>query len=510
MKKSVVWVISVVMSVSFMLLLFLQIKYMREMTAMSRRQFDEAVKHSLYEVAHKLELEETRQYLEQEINEREREESFPQGIFDGFMRQFFMFPGFSFDSPMPGFDLGPGLPSMRIPSDDQDDSPSTDNTQTLQEEQIKKYVTQKSLVDEVIYNILNTASNRPLNQRIDRNALSNVLTNELKDNGVDIPFHFVVTTTRGRTIFSCGCQDFNIKELKNTYSQTVFRNDSPSRMGIIRVYFPTLDDYIANSVNFVLPSIIFLVILMLSFVTTLYIVVRQKKLSEIKNDFINNMTHEFKTPISTISLAAQMLNDQAVAKSPQMFKHISGVITDETKRLRFQVEKVLQMSMFENQTNNMKLKEVNVDELIYGVVNTFKLKVENYGGTIDAQFESEDPFVMADEMHFTNVIFNIMDNAVKYRREDVPLTLTVKTWNEPGKMLISIKDNGIGIKKDDLKKVFEKFYRVHTGNRHDVKGFGLGLAYVKKVILDHKGTIVAESELGSGTEFIITLPHNYD
>ena len=149
---------------------------------------------------------------------------------------------------------------------------------------------------------------------------------------------------------------------------------------------------------------------------------------------------------------------------------------------------------------------MDIDELIYGVVTTFRLKVGNIGGTLETDFETEDPFAMADEMHFTNVIFNLMDNAVKYKRDDIPLKLKVRTWNEPGKLLISIEDNGIGIKKEDIKKVFEKFYRVHTGNLHDVKGFGLGLAYVKKVIASHKGTIRAESELGFGTKFIITLP----
>jgi len=296
--------------------------------------------------------------------------------------------------------------------------------------------------------------------------------------------------------------------LAKSYNQSVFRKDQPKNMGVIKVYFPTLDDYIDKSVGFILPSFIFMAILLVTFSFTLFIITRQRKVTEMKNDFVSNMTHEFKTPISTISLAAQMLNDQAVAKSPQMFKHISGVINDETKRLRFQVEKVLQMSMFERQSNTMKLKETDVDELINGVVNTFKLKVENIGGNIDANFETEDPFAMVDEMHFTNVIFNLMDNAVKYKRADVALHLEVRTWNEPGKLMISIADNGIGIKKDDLKKIFDRFYRVHTGNRHDVKGFGLGLAYVKKVIVNHRGSIKAESELGNGTKFIITLPQN--
>ena len=218
------------------------------------------------------------------------------------------------------------------------------------------------------------------------------------------------------------------------------------------------------------------------------------------------MTHEFKTPISTISLAAQMLQDPAVGKSPTMFQHISGVINDETKRLRFQVEKVLQMSMFERQKATLKMKELNSNELIAGVVKTFALKVEKNDGSIQTELNAEWPWIFVDEMHFTNVIFNLLDNAVKYKKPDGDLQLTVRTWNEPGKLCISIQDNGIGIKKENLKKIFDKFYRVHTGNLHDVKGFGLGLAYVKKIIQDHKGSIRAESDLNVGTKFIIVLP----
>ena len=227
----------------------------------------------------------------------------------------------------------------------------------------------------------------------------------------------------------------------------------------------------------------------------------------MKNDFINNMTHEFKTPISTISLAAQMLNDPSVRKSPTMLQHISTVINDETKRLRFQVEKVLQMSMFDKKKGTLRMQDVDANALISNVVSTFRLKVEKYGGHISADFAAEDAIVNIDEMHFTNVIFNLLDNAVKYRNDQRPLDLKITTANIPGnKLRIEISDNGIGIKKEDLKKIFEKFYRVSTGNRHDVKGFGLGLAYVNKMIGLMGGTIAAESEFGKGTRFIITLP----
>ena len=272
------------------------------------------------------------------------------------------------------------------------------------------------------------------------------------------------------------------------------------------MYFPTKGDYISSSVTFIVPSIIFSLILLVTFIFTIYIVFRQKRLSEMKNDFINNMTHELKTPVSTISLAAQMLKDSDITKSPDVFKHISGVINDETKRLGFLVEKVLQMSLFERQKAALKLKEVDANDLLASVANTFALKVEKYDGTIDIDLQAEDSDIYVDEMHITNVLFNLLDNAVKYRKPDQPVDIYLRTWNDNDHLYFSVRDTGLGIKKDNFRKVFDKFYRVHTGNVHDVKGFGLGLAYVKKIVMLHDGDISIESEYGKGTKFTIKLP----
>ena len=256
-----------------------------------------------------------------------------------------------------------------------------------------------------------------------------------------------------------------------------------------------------------LPSLFFTFVLLITFMFTLYMAVRHKRITKMKNDFINNMTHEFKTPISAISLAAQMLQDESVAKSPEMFQRLSGVISSETKRLRFQVDKVLQMSMFDDKnTAALNMKELDANELIAGIVNTFAVKVGQSGGSIKTSLDATDPFIKVDEMHFTNVVFNLLDNAVKYRRQEVPIELEVATSNVGGKFVLKLKDNGIGMKKEHLKKIFDRFYRVHTGNVHNVKGFGLGLAYVKQIIRAHRGTIHAESEFGMGTEFVIVLP----
>ena len=366
---------------------------------------------------------------------------------------------------------------------------------------------QRALLDEVVYNMLYQASEKPLSQRVNFRQLHHDLKAELASNGIDLPYHIRILGSDGKEVYRCA--DFQEADGENVYKELLFKNDPPNRMGMLEIVFQpdTLNKYIYNSVKFMIPSMILVVVLLVTFLITVYLFVRQKKVSEIKNDFINNMTHEFKTPISTISLAAQMLQDPSVAKSPSMFGKLSGVIASETKRLRFQVDKVLQMSMFEGSNNaSLKMKELDANELIRGVINTFAVKVEQGGGKIISTLEAEDPFVYVDEMHFTNVVFNLMDNAVKYKRPDDPLLLNIHTWNANGNFMLSIQDNGIGISKDDLKKIFDKFYRVHTGNLHDVKGFGLGLAYVKQIIQSHKGTIRAESEIGVGTNFIIVLP----
>ena len=286
----------------------------------------------------------------------------------------------------------------------------------------------------------------------------------------------------------------------------LFRNDPQSKSGVVKIHFPDMDSYIFSSVRFMIPSIIFTIVLLITFIFTIVVIFWQKRYTEIKNDFINNMTHELKTPIASISLAAQMLNDTSVTKSETMMAHLGGVINDESKRLRFLVEKVLQMSMFDRKKAVFKKKELDLNEMVENIAHSFTLRVEHTGGKVYTDIEAVDSAIYVDEVHFQNVIFNLMDNAVKYRKPDQPLDVTMKTWNDDNHLYLSITDTGIGIKKENIKKVFEKFYRVHTGNVHDVKGFGLGLAYVKKIVNLHGGDIRVDSEYGKGTTFTIRLP----
>lgn len=508
MKKSTIWILGIVMGLSFLSLLYLQISYIEKMAKMRNEQFDESVKRALMAASKSVESEEVDRWLREDISEAEKKawEQSSHGVVTQTNRTTLSLPNGTVHSSIEfkSFSREPSRLPRAMISRKHGMKTIPKTSRTIADMLKNRYLYQRALVDEVVWQMIYNASNKPLQERVNFKNLDVYIQSGLIDNGIDLDYHFKVIDGNGREVYRCS--DYSDVGSEKSYAQPLFLNDPPARMSVVKIHFPERQNYIYDSVSFMIPSMIFTFVLLITFIFTICIIFRQKKLTEMKNDFINNMTHEFKTPISTISLAAQMLKDPAVGKSPAMFQHISGVINDETKRLRFQVEKVLQMSMFDRQKAALKMKELDMNELIAGVVNTFALKVERYNGKIETELEATDPFVEADEMHITNVIFNLMDNAVKYKRPDVDLLLVVKTWNEPGKLMISVQDNGIGIKKDNLKKIFDKFYRVHTGNLHDVKGFGLGLAYVKKIISDHKGTIRAESELNIGTKFIIALP----
>ncbi len=506
MKKSTIWLLTVLMALTFMGLLYIQIIYMESMIRMRNDQFAEGVRRSLYGVSSLLEQDETKYFLEEDVAEVESSSVYTQ--YGGTPHLGGIKYSFTTHSGLVG-DVTVKADADKIYKLQSEQNNIAASYNSMREELKGQYLYQKGIIDDVIINIMNKAAERPIQERADSVAVRRYLKKELANNGLDLPFEFAVVSRNGHVFYhSSGFENVKPTSVENSmFVQSLFHNDPANKKNYLKVYFPSKDKYILSSLKFMIPSFVFTFILLIVFLYTIILAFRQKKLTEMKNDFINNMTHEFKTPISTISLAAQMLNDPSVRKSPTMLQHISGVINDETKRLRFQVEKVLQMSMFDKKKGTLRLQDVDANSLISNVVNTFRLKVEKYGGHITAQFDAEDAIVNVDEMHFTNVVFNLLDNAVKYRKEDTPLELTISTKNLPGdKLLITIADNGIGIKKEDLKKIFEKFYRVSTGNRHDVKGFGLGLAYVHKMLGLMGGTIVAESDLGKGTRFIITLP----
>lgn len=472
------------MVLTFIGLIYVQFLYMSSMVRMRNDQFDENVSRSLYAVSVMLEQIEAKHFLEENMVNLE---------------------DFTAIKTTPS---GEGVTMNFTTQTGVTGKLAVNNSGNKLHGQ---YLYQRGLLDEVILKIISQSSSRPIAQRADSALVRSLLVSELANNGIDIPFDFAVTNRYHTVIYRTpGFPFASAKALRDNpdvFSSVIFPNDPQSRINYLSVYFPTRKNYIFSSIRFMVPSLAFTIIMLLIFIYAILVAFKQKKINEMKTDFINNMTHELKTPISSISLAGQMLADPAVRKSETMMRHVSEVIQDDARRLRFLVETVLQMSLYYGQEQVLNLKDVNANDQIASIAHNFKLKVEKFGGKIHTQLNAQNSRVEVDEMHFTNVVFNLLDNAVKYRRKDTPMQLTIATSNPSPKTLrIQITDNGIGIRKDDLSKIFDKFYRVSTGNRHDVKGFGLGLAYVKKMVGDFKGEITVDSEPGVGTRFTITLP----
>lgn len=512
MKKSTIWILTIVMAIAFFGLIYLQISYFRTTIKLRSSQFNEAVSRSLYQVSKNLELDQTQKFFYAEVEDsKKKKKNLTMGSLNEQTithQQHWRIAtpdGGSVDIHLDASHTIASKPDKTVFLSPNHGSRSvTQTSYELQEALKQRYEYQKVLLYDVLNKLVNTASLEPIEERVDFDKIKTTIRNELRHNGIELPFTIEVVNKDDKPVYKEAT--YYVEDMRALYQQVLFPNDPIDKLYYLKIYFPTKKDYITSEASVFLPIIAFTLILLITFIISIYLILRQKRLSEMKSDFMNNMTHELKTPVSTISLAAQMLKDGAIIKSPDVFKHISNVINDETKRLSFQVEKVLQMSLFEKQKASLKLKELDINDLVVSVANTFQLKVEKFGGTLDIDLGATESTINVDEMHFTNVLFNLLDNALKYRREDVRFELMMKTWNTNNRVYVSIEDNGVGIKKENIKKIFERFYRVSTGNVHDAKGFGLGLAYVKKIIDDHKGTIKVESELGVGTKFIISLP----
>ncbi len=505
MKKVTIWILIIFMIITFSGLILLQVRYISLNTAMVESQFNDKVQNSLYQTATFLEEKEALQYMAQTlqgVDYRGTKNKIQTPGIDNFLAQT------SIDSVTDKLKLNSNQltkPGLRL-SNRQGKANIEETSRFLQEKFKQNFSRSKTILGQAVFRWMKESENREISERVDFEEINAVLSRFLINNGVDYQFAYSIVDKQGKLIFK------NDKDLattnrhgqKNIYTQRLFPSEVSTKSVFLQVSFPTKSDFLLQSLNLMIPSTLLILFVLGVFVVAIMIIFRQKQLNNIKNDFVNNMTHEFKTPISSISLASQMLQDPVVGKTPQTLKHISSVIHEETKRLSFMVEKVLQMSVFEHDKSILKLTEIYMNTLIKEIVSNFSLKVTNKGGKITTKLDAGYDLVYIDEVHFTNVIFNLMDNALKYC--DKSLLLSVETFNEKNNLIISIEDNGIGIAKEDQKRIFEKFYRVHTGNLHNVKGFGLGLAYVKKIVAEHKGNIKVESEPGIGTKFIITIP----
>lgn len=352
-------------------------------------------------------------------------------------------------------------------------------------------------------------------------VLSKMIKNALLDQGVNLEYEYGVYNNESKDYFILNdhyVADFGLtaqstdlgmqQNLEGSkYRVNLFSSEFESP-GYLSVFFMKRQRFVWSSVTpWLLGSIVFISLILFSFAYTIFVIFRQKKISEMKTDFINNMTHEFKTPIATISLASDSINNPIITENPDKVRRFTGIIKQENQRMLAQVEKVLQMASIEKRDFELKVAPLNLVQIVQQVVEHTALRVHEKNGTITTKLDMKDPTIELDHTHITSILHNLIDNAIKYSK-DVP-EIHVELSDTSSKVFIKITDHGIGMTKESLKYIFDKFYRVHTGNRHDVKGFGLGLSYVKAMVDAHHGKIKVDSELGKGSTFTVILPRKY-
>lgn len=340
---------------------------------------------------------------------------------------------------------------------------------------------------------------------ITEQQLDSLILQELNTHGIDTRFEFGIYNPE---------RDLFLVEKDSSMRKSLIENGSAARLFIsdmftspeyLLVYFPNEKQFLLTEIwGMLLISIILIIVIVYSFTYTITTIFRQKKLSEMKNDFINNMTHEFKTPISTISLACEALTDNGIKHSHELTENYINIILEENKRLATMAEKILQTAVIEKGQLKMKREPIDLHEVITDVIKNIRIQVEIKDGIIRKQCKATTPVLMGDKVHLTNLVYNLLDNANKYSPKKP--VIIVRTENTSNGILLTIEDNGIGISKGEQKKIFDKLYRVPTGNIQDVRGFGLGLSYVKAIVEEHHGRISVESEIDKGTKFKIFLP----
>ena len=341
-------------------------------------------------------------------------------------------------------------------------------------------------------------------QRVDPHFLNDVVKQELATYGINTKFKLGVIGSHKILLKDKGVKAKDL--FSSPHKMKLFPNDFFASKEYMVLFFPKEKGFLLRSLGMVVfVSAVFMFALIVVFWITFTTIIRQKKMAVIKTDFINNMTHELKTPISTISLACEVLNDESVSKTRERTVHFVNVISEENKRLETLVENVLQTAVLDKGGLKLKKEWVSVHEILEEVVGKMQVHASQKGGGITVAFEALEDEIFADTFHLSNVFRNLVDNAIKYSEE---VSITVKTRNVGDDIIIEIEDKGIGIAKGDLEKIFDKLYRVPTGNIHNVKGFGLGLNYVQAVVSKHKGSVKVNSKIGSGTVFSVCLPKN--
>jgi two-component system, OmpR family, phosphate regulon sensor histidine kinase PhoR len=369
---------------------------------------------------------------------------------------------------------------------------------------------QAGLFDAILDGGLDLEIIQNITERIDTFKLDSMITAGLANHGVRANYHYGIFSSDHRVEWIPVASRAQVDQLREEgHYVHLFPNDAIEKPSYLAVWFPQQNKYLWSSMWLMLvSSISLLIVIMILFSYSIGTIYRQRKLSEIKNDFINNMTHELKTPIATISLACEALQDSDMRKSEAIMGNYIGMIEQENKRLGILVENVLRTSIFEHGQMKLNIQPMNIHDAIKQAIGNIEIQVKKRNGEIRTSLLATQCMVEGDSLHLLNVIYNLIDNAIKYA--DGRPVVEISTSSDARGISISFKDNGIGISRENQKKVFDKLYRVPTGNVHNVKGFGLGLSYVKRVVDMHGGRIDLSSELKKGSTFTIHLPYYYE
>ena len=507
MNKKAIWAIIGLMSAAVLGVVILQMDLIRTAVAVNEERFEKNIYSALNAVTRRLETEESQEVLHNSLN------GFQTAYYQQIRGEAIELPG----NLPPNFNWGPsGLPNGKkelsrgawlnwLTGELLNDCNSP--------ECLKRKDTYRKLM---VY-FEQSARGIPLEERIKLKQLDKFLKKELANRGIDTEYNYgVFSRERNSFVIADGhyvVVDDQPKEIlpgfrtifNSRYKVDLFPEDAAAP-GMLMIHFPQRASFVWRSLwlNF-LGSIVFTTIILFCFAYTINVIFRQKKLSSMKTDFINNMTHEFKTPIATISLAADSIISPMIAGKPDKVGRFANIIKQENKRMNSQVEKVLQMALIDKKDFSLKVSAVNLHDIIYNAVENIGLQVEKKSGKAWAEMEATNPMIEGDNIHISNIINNLLDNANKYS-PDKP-EISVHTRDVPNGVEVTISDKGIGMNKEQRKHIFDKFYRVHTGDVHDVKGFGLGLSYVKAMMTAHKGQIDVKSELGKGSSFMLFFPY---
>jgi two-component system, OmpR family, phosphate regulon sensor histidine kinase PhoR len=477
MNKKIIWIVSVCMGLAMTALILVQAFWLKNAWLVKEKQFNQLIYSSMIDIERQIERHEATDLIVRE-NERQTRDSSV------------------FSLTVPGSVGGPA---------NQAGNKKSDKNVKIDPDKKKQMVdwikNRREFVNRVIAGMFYKSAE--IEKRISPQVLDQIIHDVIKTNGIDLHYEYAVIRYNNEIAYSS--QNFSPAEEADYYTVQLFPEDVIANSNSLAIYFPSKQNFLFRSLSYLaISSLLLTLAIVASFGVTIIVILRQKRLSEIRNDFVSNMTHELKTPISTISLASQMLGDKSIPPEIKNTEQISKIIAEECRRLGNQVEKVLQTAVFDKGKLRLRLVEVDMHEVISSVIENFSIQVKSRNGKIAAGLNAENFILHIDQVHITNVLSNLLDNAIKYCNRDPEIY--IETSNRGEFLLILVRDNGIGISKADQKRVFEKFYRVPTGNVHTVKGFGLGLSYVKMIIEEHQGYVDLDSELYTGSTFKIYLP----